>query len=210
MFREGLASLRKGHELGARRPDWPSARITALVRQVEHFIDLDRDLPAFLTGKRQPSGPDEQIELAALCGHPAKRLYAAAARFYADAFAARPALADDLRAGHRYNAACCAALAGCGRGQDQPTPDAQGRARLRRQALDRLRPDLAAWSKLLDSGKPEDRATTIRTLTDWGKDPDLTGVRDQGELEKLPEDERQAWRQLWADVAALLQRAGGQ
>jgi hypothetical protein len=50
----------------------------------------------------------------------------------------------------------------------------------------------------------------IRTLTHWREDPDLAGVRDPGAPEKLPEDERHAWRQLWADVAALLRRAGGQ
>jgi hypothetical protein len=32
-------------------------------------------------------------------------------------------------------------------------------------------------------------------------------VRDPEALERLPEAERQAWQQLWADVDALLKKA---
>src|SRR5262245_37686925 len=38
----------------------------------------------------------------------------------------------------------------------------------------------------------------------------LTAVRDEQALAKLPEAEQKAWRQLWADVAALHKKAGGQ
>ena len=41
----------------------------------------------------------------------------------------------------------------------------------------------------------------------WQEDGWLSGVRDKNALVKLPEDERAAWQQLWADVAALLKRA---
>jgi tetratricopeptide (TPR) repeat protein len=209
-FPEALVSLQQGHNLVARRPGGPSDRTAADIREVKRLIELDRDLPAFLAGHRQPSGADERLELASLCRHPAKRLYAAAARFYTDAFRDRPALMDDLRAEHRYNAACCAALAGCSRGEDKPQTDAEGRARLRGQALDWLRADLVAWSKKVEGGQPPDRdMTTSRTLTHWEKNPELAGVRDQRELEMLPKHEGQKWRTLWADVEALLQRTGG-
>jgi hypothetical protein len=33
-------------------------------------------------------------------------------------------------------------------------------------------------------------------------------VRDPKALEKLPADERDAWRKLWADVAELVTKAG--
>jgi hypothetical protein len=49
----------------------------------------------------------------------------------------------------------------------------------------------------------------VRTLAHWQRDPDLAGVRDTDALKQLPEDEREAWRKLWAEVAALRQRAGG-
>jgi hypothetical protein len=32
--------------------------------------------------------------------------------------------------------------------------------------------------------------------------PDFAGVRDREALARLPERERQAWQQLWADVRA--------
>ena len=43
-----------------------------------------------------------------------------------------------------------------------------------------------------------------RKLCHWQTDPDLAGIRDEAELDKLPESERAACRSLWADVAALV------
>jgi tetratricopeptide (TPR) repeat protein len=201
-FRDALASLRQAHRLGSRRPRWPSGHSAAEVRRVERLVELDRDLPAFLAGRRQPAGPDEHIELAALCRHPAKRLYAAAARFWAAAFRATPALGDDLRASHRYNAACAAALAGCGQGEDAPRSDEQ-RARLRRRALRWLRADLAAWRRLREKGPAAARAAE-KQLRHWRQDADLIGVRDKGPLARLTVEERLAWHKFWADVTDAL------
>jgi hypothetical protein len=36
------------------------------------------------------------------------------------------------------------------------------------------------------------------------KDSDFAGVRGEEALAKLPEEERPAWRKLWADVAEML------
>ncbi len=41
----------------------------------------------------------------------------------------------------------------------------------------------------------------------WQHDTDLAGIRDAVALAKLPPDEQKAFTQLWADVAALLQKA---
>src|SRR5205085_12541466 len=76
------------------------------------------------------------------------------------------------------------------------------RSRLLRQALDWLTADLAAWAKVAD--RPDARQRLRRTLDHWRGDPDLAGVRDEEFLTKLPEAEPEAWRKLWADVAALL------
>ena len=122
------------------------------------------------------------------------------------AFAAQPALADDLASGARYNAACYAALAGCGQGEDAATTDAEQRGQWRKQARDWLRADLALWTRRIDAGKPEDRTAAAATLQHWREDSDLTGVRDGDALAKLPADERDAWRKLWADVDALLKK----
>jgi superkiller protein 3 len=207
-FREALAALRKGHELGCRRPGWPSTHSAAHFRQVERLAELDQDLPAFLAGKRNPSGPGEQLELAALCRHPARRRYAASARFYAAAFAAKAALAEDLRAGHRYNAACVAALAGGGQGEDAAKLDDKERGRLRRQAVDWLRADLALRARQLDSPTPQALTQVQRTLRHWQRDHDLAGLREAAALTRLPAEEQEACRKLWADVGAVLERAG--
>jgi serine/threonine protein kinase/Flp pilus assembly protein TadD len=205
-FREALAELRRGHELGSRSPRWryPSAE---WVRQGERLVELDEQLPAFLAGKTRPAGPAERIELAGLCS--LKRFHRAAARFYEEAFAAQPRLAEALGAGHRYNAACAAALAGCGRGQDADQLDGEQRARLRRQALDWLRDDLVAWCRLLDQGPDEARRNVGAKMRHWQTDTDFAGVRGPQALAQLPEAERQAWQKLWDDVADTLARSQG-
>src|SRR5262249_30096661 len=135
-FRKALESLRRGHELGSKDPRWPYPS-AQWVRQCERLVELDGQLPGVLAGKTTPASPGERIELAGLCS--LKRLHRAAARFYEGAFAADPQPLDDLGAAHRYNAACAAALAGCGQGKDADKFDGKERARLRRQALDWLR-----------------------------------------------------------------------
>jgi tetratricopeptide (TPR) repeat protein len=205
-FREGLKEMRRGHEFGSKNPGWkyPSAE---WLRQCERLVELDRKLPGFLDGKTSPAGSTEWIELAQLCS--CKRLNRAVARFYEGAFRTEPKLADDLGAGNRYNAACAAALAGCGVGKDADKLDEKEKARLRGQALGWLRADLLLCAKQLASGKPADRADVQAGLRHWLVDADLAGVRGSDALGKLPEAERQSWQRLWQDVEGLLKRAEG-
>ncbi len=165
---------------------------------------LDARLAAVLQGEA-PKDNAERLALAQWAYD--TRRYAAGTRLWAAALAADPKLGDNLQAGHRYNAACCAALAGTGRGKDDPAPDEATRARLRGQALTWLRADLAAWSKILDSDDPKARAVVAPMLRHWQEDPDLAGVRDEAELARLPESERGSWRRLWSEVATPLARA---
>jgi Flp pilus assembly protein TadD len=196
---EALAELRRGHELGSGRPDWsyPSAQWVA---HCEHLVALDARFAAILRGEAKPADADERLGLADL-GYQ-KRLYAASARFYAEAFADRPKLAEKNPL--RYNAACTAALAGTGRGEDDLLPDDEARARWRRQALDWLRAELALRYRRLDNASPQARAEAVGRLKHWQADPDLAGLRDEPALAKLPEPERAACRALWSDVARLL------
>jgi hypothetical protein len=167
---------------------------------------LERNLPAILSGKQQPASAGERIEYARVC-HPTG-LYAAAARLYEQAFAAEPKLAEDLKAANRYNAACAACLSAAGQGKDAAKLDAKQRAHWRRQAVAWLNADRAAWAKQLESGKAQDRATVQQTLRHWQEDADLTGIRDKEAVAKLPAEEQAACKKLWADVAALLKKAG--
>jgi len=69
-----------------------------------------------------------------------------------------------------------------------------------------LRRDLAAWNKTLDGDIAEARDRARRTLLNWQGDPDLAGLREPAELNKLAVDERKACLTLWAEVAAVLAR----
>src|SRR5262249_6581179 len=113
-------------------------------------------------------------------------------------------LANALEAGHRYNAACAAALAAAGQGKDAAALDEKERTRLRNQALDWLRADLALWDQQAHRAEPQARAATQQTLRHWQQDTDLAGVRTADALQKLPPAERAAWQKLWADVEAVL------
>jgi tetratricopeptide (TPR) repeat protein len=166
---------------------------------------LEGRLPAILHEKDKPASAAESLKLAWLCQ--SKLLHAAAARFYAEGIAADPKSADDLSAGHRYYAARCAALAAAGWGEDVPKPDQEERARLRRQALEWLRADLAALQKQLASANAEDRLMAQRTLYLLQRDFRFFAVREKEELAKLPDAERMAWEKLWADTEALRVRS---
>jgi len=205
-FVEALAELERGHELGSMNPNWryPTAQ---WVREAERLVELDRKLPAILAGKARPLDALESLGFAQLC-HP-KKLYGASARFWSEAFQAQPKLADDMQGQNRYNAACDAALAGSGQGKDDLPLDDAARARWRNQAIDWLKADLTAWSKLLGSGPPQVRQSIQQALQHWKVDTDLAGLRDAAALAKLPENEQKACRALWAEVDALLAKSQG-
>jgi serine/threonine protein kinase/tetratricopeptide (TPR) repeat protein len=202
-FAEALTALKRGHEVGRQRKDWryPSAE---WVKACEALLALDAKLPAFLRGEAKPTSRDEQLVLAKLCQ--VKNRYAAAVRFFTDGFAAEPKLAEHLQLPHRYDAACAAALAGCGMGEDVGRLDDRERARLRQQALTWLRADLVVFEKLAASGKREDRALVRQWLQDWQQGAGFVGVRGDA-LSKLPELEREGWRKLWEDVEGTRKRA---
>jgi serine/threonine-protein kinase len=203
-FHEAVAELKKGADLspsGDHRRKWAQQRL----QQCQRFMILDARLPAVLRGKEKPANAALHIEFARLCFF--KKLYAATAGFFADAFTMKPQLAEDLRTAYRYDAACTAALAGCGRGADGAERSDAERARWRARARRWLRADLDAWARILQSGLVVDRARAHEKLAWWRKDPDLAGLRDPDALEKLPPAERQECRRLWSDLEALRKRA---
>jgi serine/threonine protein kinase/Flp pilus assembly protein TadD len=214
----GLALLQLGRFTEARRSlrrcrgllpaGKPLRRIVAQqINLCRQLLALDRRLTAILKEETKPAGAAEQLNLADLCVL-YKKHYAATAHFYAAAFAAEPKFAANLAAGHRYNAACAAALATAGQGIDAAKLDAKEKTRLRGQALAWLRADLALRGKHLKSDKLPDRQTAQQSLLHWQRDPDLAGVRDREALAKLPEAERKEWTKFWFEVAALLEKGG--
>jgi superkiller protein 3 len=201
---EALSVLQKAAALA--QPSSPFARtLPESIRRLERQVALLKRLPDILKGADHAANPAETVAFAQLCSR--TRRPAAAARLWSRALLDDPGLGDDRKAQHRYNAACAAALAAAGKGADEPAPDGGTRAALRAQALGWLKGEYDAWVKLLDTGKPQDRATVAKTLAHWAQDADLASVRDAGALDDLPEAERAAWRALWSDVDALRQRA---
>jgi tetratricopeptide (TPR) repeat protein len=199
-FRKALEEARRARDLEPTNPRW-----VQLIRGYEREAELDDLLPGFLGGTLSPATAQDGTEVARLCS--LKRLNRAAVRFYQEAVVVAPGLADDLEAGHRYNAACDAALAGCGRGTDADPPGAAERALLRRLALDWLRADLEAHGRRLQAAGTAD--AVARTLQHWLVDVDFAGVRGPAALAQLPAAERGAWQTLWRDVADTLARARG-
>jgi serine/threonine-protein kinase len=199
-FREAATAFQKVLQMAA--PG--SAMEKAARRQAtscERLIELESKLPAILRGEAEPANAVEGLTLADLCRQPYKRLHAAAFRFAADAFATDPKLAADLQRQHRYNAACSAALAAAGQGEDARLLPDKVAFRLRRQALDWLKDDLAAYAKVAEPDQPAVKQAVHQRLQHWQQDPDFASIRDPEALARLPEAERQAWQQLWTDVA---------
>src|SRR5262249_20314896 len=113
---------------------------------------------------------------------------------------------EALNAASRFPAARCAALAGCGLGQDGAQLSAASRTRWRKQARAWLRADLAVWTKVLVSGSGAAPELAKNMLTHWQVEPDLAGLREPLALDQLSADERNDWLALWNEVAAVLNR----
>ena len=238
-----MAQHRQGQTEQARRTlaraivafDWSTTQadyrdvwlLHTLRREAEALILPD--LAAIRRGEYQPLDNDERLALVGVCQ--SQGLYRAAARIYADAFAADPNFPEHLTEGFRswvaradqpvgrveelatecrYPAARCAALAGCGLGNDETKPDEAERMRWRERARDWLHTDLAVWARALEGGSRAARVLVRNKLTHWLADPGLAGVRDVGTVEKLSVHERDQWLALWKEVDALLKRATSQ
>ncbi|MHC4551107.1 MAG: tetratricopeptide repeat protein [Planctomycetota bacterium] len=182
-YEEALTTARRGREVCSRsgRPHPPPD----CVDRYEWMVGLEARLLAILRGDAEPADVRECLGLLMICYH--RQRYAASARFGAEALARGGGSADD-----RYNAACAAALAGCGAGEDAAELDEAERARWRAHALAWLRENLSA--------KPD-----RHTLQRWLEEKDLAGVRDT--LARLPDAEQEQWRAFWKAVADALEDA---
>ena len=202
-YTEAEAEIRQGLDLFPEADKRLRPNLERLLQRCQRLRALEGRLPAVVQGKDRPAAAD-CLDLAELCF--VNKHFATAARLYAEALAAKPGLTEDLRAGHRYNAARAAALAGCGQGDDVACLGEPERGGLRKQARDWLRLDLAAWARKVDAFTAAGRIQTQKTLAPWRDEPDLAGLRDADALKRLPPAERQECRALWGDFAARLER----
>ena len=210
----GFALLKQGQFAEARKANLQCLQLTPAnhpsraevqqrLQQCEQLLDLDRQLLAFLDDGAAPKGVSEQLALADLCVN-YKRYQATATRLYADAFASRPALADDLDKGHRYQAACAAVLAAAGQSRETKALDATEQSTLRARALAWLRADLDVLTKRSRANQSEVILLLLEKLPQWQQEPALASVRDAKGLAALPAAELTAWRLLWTDAEQRL------
>src|SRR5437867_3757382 len=132
-------------------------------------------------GKVQPDDVAACLTFARYCQRDTQR-YATAARFYGEAFAAGQQLADKVAWPDHYDAACAAALAGCGKGADAESLDNQERARLRQQALNWLRAELRA---ILEKSLDKADSAVGKQMEQWLKDAAFADVRGAESLARL-------------------------
>jgi serine/threonine-protein kinase len=203
-FTAALEAYRRGEELGRKELHW-TYDSKARIREAEQLVAVEAQLATGLKEAAGSSKPPAPLTLAQFYLY--KRHYAAAARYFAQAYTAQPKLAEETGNGNRYNAACCALRASCGQGEDAAKLDDKQRADWRQEALDWLRGDLKQLSKQLADANPKDRIRIKQTLQHWQRDADLAKVRGEKALAKLRDAEHFAWQQLWADVEVLLKRA---
>jgi tetratricopeptide (TPR) repeat protein len=186
------------------RLDPNNAMARANLSRAQHVRELLLRLPDVLADKDNPNSPGEACDFARLCAEPFQRRYAAAVRLFEGAFAGDPKLAEDLAASHRYEAACCAALAGCGQGKEAARRDDKENKRLREQALTWLQADLKLHRQNATSTDAARRQSAAAMLTHWLADPDFTGVRAGPGRVAIAAQEQAAWDALWSDVKATL------
>jgi eukaryotic-like serine/threonine-protein kinase len=201
-----LIALRRARD--QKKPGTPeSAPLATLIGRAESQSALLPRLTAILQDKERLVDNGERLAFAELCYN--RSLFAASARFYSEALSSDPKLSDNPRAGHRYNAACAAVKAASGQGKDDPVPDDDTKAELRRHALTWLNADLSAWKRISMTIAPGSKELVAKTITHWKTDPDLAGIRDDATLAPLPQAERSALKQLWNEVEKVLTELEG-
>jgi WD40 repeat protein/serine/threonine protein kinase/tetratricopeptide (TPR) repeat protein len=176
------------------------------VCQTERFIELDRKLPAILSGNQKLADAAECIDLARLCQLPGKKRYLYALHFFEEAFASDPRLTGERLSDARCGAAFVAVMAACGHGVDADKLDMSEAARLRRKALKWLNAELAAHRQLLET-EPDKAPPTVLRQMQVLSDLKFDCVRSTEDLAKLPEAERAEWTKLWQDAAVLGKQA---
>ena len=169
---------------------------------------LEKRLPAVLAGTDKAKAGD-LLALAQMCQE--KKRYPTAVHLFQEAFEAQSELAHSGAENkqHRYDAACAAALAGCGQGGEAGKLADKEKAKLRRQSRDWLQADLDLYVKKAKEHDIRSVFQVVLYLQHWQQDGDLARVRDPEELAKLPDDERKNWQKLWDDVRQTLKDAQG-
>lgn len=195
-YDEALALLKEGKALLPK--DAKTHRdFDELLKLYGKFADIQAKLPDLISGKLTPPGVPERLMIAEVCI--ANQAYAAAVRFYEEAFAQDPAAANHLGNAHRYDAARAAACAGCG--LDKALTSEGEQALMRGKSRAWLRADLLLWKSYGE--RFGSNPSLLQMLERWRQHVHFAGVRDAASLATLAGTERIKWRIFWAEVDAL-------
>jgi tetratricopeptide (TPR) repeat protein/tRNA A-37 threonylcarbamoyl transferase component Bud32/ribosomal protein S27E len=186
----------------ALRLDPKDTSASSNLARVMRMRDLLPRLTNVLTGKDKPKDPGETYGFALLCAQPFQNRPADAVRLFAEAFAADVKLAEDLKSGNRYDAACYAAHEGSEQSKDDAVQEA--RARLRERALGWLRADLALLRRQAGTDESALRKEAAATLASWLLEMRLAAVRPGPNQVPMSRTERAAWDLLWSEVKETL------
>lgn len=105
---------------------------------------------------------------------------------------------------HRMNGVRAVGLLASGRATDLAEFDASQGPPIHKQGQEWLRAELKSWGRV--SRTPDGRIRTRYWVHFCKKCPDLAGIRDQQFLEKLADDDRRGWEQIWQDINLLGER----
>ncbi len=185
-YRAALEDYRKSLRLTA-DDDIFRAMMTSNLKYLE-AMELWRDkLPAVLQGKLRPMNGYEMFQLAEYCAG-FERKYVLAARFATDGFAAEPNLY--LQFDNTIRAVGWCIKASTGKGLDAHHLSEGERSALRKKAL--------SWLKQI-------KLKTAKGILPFAADKiwaahTLAPVREPQSLANLPVDERNDWKEFWANL----------
>jgi len=155
---------------------------------LDEIPDLLRDAERIRSvagrGEAGGGGAEEALARATMCYY--RREHERAAVLFEKGFAADPSLLADAH--DRFHAACSAAMAG-----PEWTP----------KALAWLRTSLEALRQTVAKGDEGDAIDARWVLGNWRLSRFLKPVRDTVALARMPDEERTAWLDFWADADAL-------
>lgn len=204
--RHALARAATAVDWFAKSVDWTPRSADSRETWIYHVLRREAEgliLPeaeAFFRGEHAPQDDDERLALTAACQD--RGFHGKGARLWAEVVAAKPALLAE----HGFDAAAAAALAGCGTGVDTEGLGEAERAAFRTQAVLWLNGQLDACELKLAKRREEDLTSVHDALRPWRTSWKLAALRDPAELDRLPQNERDACQQLWTRVSAVLAR----
>jgi serine/threonine-protein kinase len=199
---EALFELRAADDLGAVRRNWAlpgendftrarrlileQRRSPGWVAAAQHESDLAERLERVARGEDHARDRAEALEFARLALRRGR--IPEAASLFESALEGRDSVEFD-GSSPRVEAAAAAVTLGCGSSEG---------ARWRERAAAWMSADLDALSVSAKSDEIPRRSLATRTIGRWRRDPRLDCVRGADAIAKLPAEEQETWRRLWA------------